>query len=152
MAIIKAVNSRASINTIIQYITNPVKTEERFIGTFNCRKNNILGDMRATKKSWNKMGGRQYKHFIQSFSPEENITPEEAHAIAEELVNSWDKFKGYEVCFATHTDRNHIHTHIVVNSVSYETGKKFNYSKRELQEFKDLSDKILIEHNKQICH
>lgn len=108
--------------------------------------------MRATKKSWGKTGGRQYKHFVQSFSPDENITPEEAHTIAEELVNKWDKFKGYEVCFATHTDRNHIHSHIVVNSVSFENGKKFNYSKRELQQFKELSDKILTEHNKQICH
>ncbi|MCD8089770.1 MAG: relaxase/mobilization nuclease domain-containing protein, partial [Clostridiales bacterium] len=107
MAIIKAVNSRASIGNVIRYITKPVKTEERLIGTVNCRKNNILSDMRATKKSWGKTGGRQYKHFVQSFSPDENISPEEAHTIAEELVNKWDKFKGYEVCFATHTDRNH---------------------------------------------
>ncbi|MCD8157551.1 MAG: relaxase/mobilization nuclease domain-containing protein [Clostridiales bacterium] len=151
MAIIKAVNSRASIGNVIRYITKPGKTEERFIGTVNCRKNNILGDMRATKKSWGKTGGRQYKHFIQSFSLEENITPEEAHIIAEELVNGWDKFKGYEVCFATHTDRNHIHTHVVVNSVSFENRKKFNYSKRELQQFKDLSDRIIAEHGKEIC-
>ncbi|MCD8096684.1 MAG: relaxase/mobilization nuclease domain-containing protein, partial [Lachnospiraceae bacterium] len=61
------------------------------------------------------------------------------------------KFKGYEVCFATHTDRNHIHTHMVVNSVSFESGKKFNYSKRELQQFKDLSDRIIAEHGKEIC-
>ncbi len=151
MAVIKAINSRASIANAINYITKKEKTDSKLIGGYNCRGTNALDEMKATKKAWNKTGGRQYKHFIQSFSPDENISPDEAHKIAAELVESWNKFKGYEVCFATHKDKNHIHTHIIVNSVSFENGKKFCYSKKELQDFKDLSDKILLKYDKSIC-
>ena len=151
MAVIKAVNSRASIANAINYITKKEKTDEKLISGYNCCGITALDEMKATKEAWNKTGGRQYKHFIQSFSPNENISPDEAHKIAAELVESWNKFKGYEVCYATHKDKNHIHTHIIVNSVSFENGKKFCYSKKELQDFKDLLDKILLKYNKSIC-
>ena len=151
MAVIKAINSRASIANAINYITQKEKTDEKLISGYNCRCITALDEMKATKKAWNKTGGRQYKHFIQSFSPSENISPDEAHKIAAELVESWNKFKGYEICYATHKDKNHIHTHIIVNSVSFENGKKFCYSKKELQDFKDLSDKILLKYDKSIC-
>ena len=142
MAVIKAINSRASIANAINYITKKEKTDEKLISGYNCRGINSLDEMKTTKKAWNKTGGRQYKHFIQSFSPNENISPDEAHKIVAELVESWNKFKGYEVCYATHKDKNHIHTHIIVNSVSFENGKKFCYSKKELQDFKDLSEPV----------
>ncbi len=151
MAVIKAINSRASIANAINYITKKEKTDIRLIGGYNCRGTNALNEMKATKNAWNKTDGRQYKHFVQSFSPSENISSDEAHKIAAELVENWNKFKGYEVCYATHKDKNHIHTHIIVNSVSFENGKKFCYSKKELQDFKDLSDKILLKYNKSIC-
>lgn len=151
MAVIKAVNSRASIANAINYITKKEKTDIKLIGGYNCRGTNALDEMKATKNAWNKTGGRQYKHFIQSFSPSKNISPDEAHKIAAELVESWNKFKGYEICYATHKDKNHIHTHIIVNSVNFENGKKFCYSKKELQDFKDLSDKILLKYDKSIC-
>jgi len=151
MAVIKAINSRASIANAINYITQKEKTEEKLISGYNCRSITALDEMKATKKAWNKTDGRQYKHFVQSFSPDENISFDEAHKIAAELVESWNKFKGYEVCYATHKDKNHIHTHIIVNSVSFENGKKFCYSKKELQDFKDLSDRILLKYDKSIC-
>ena len=151
MAVIKAINSRASIANAINYITKKEKTDEKLISGYNCCGITALDEMKATKRAWNKTGGRQYKHFIQSFSPDENISFDEAHKIAAELVESWNKFNGYEVCYATHKDKNHIHTHIIVNSVSFENGKKFCYSKKELQDFKDLSDKILLKYNKSIC-
>lgn len=151
MAIIKAVNSRASIGHVVNYITKKEKTESRLIGGFNCNPQCALDEMKSTKRAWKKTDGRQYKHFIQSFPKDEKITLEEANQIARELVESWRKFEGYEVCYATHKDREHIHTHIIVNSVSFENGKKFHYSKKELQGFKDLSDEILKKHQKSIC-
>lgn len=151
MAIIKAVNSRASIGHAINYITKKEKTDVRLIGGYNCTPSFILDEMKATKKAWDKIDGRQCKHFIQSFPKDENITLAEANQIAKELIESWSKFQGYEVCYATHKDREHIHTHIIVNSVSFETGWKFNYSKKELQDMKDLSDQILVNHQKRIC-
>ena len=151
MAVIKAINSKASLGKVIKHITQDEKTLECLIGGYNCRGTKALYEMKATKKAWNKTGGRQYKHFVQSISPNEDITPQQAHEIAAELAESWEKFKGYEVVFATHLDRNHIHTHFVCNSVSFENGKKFCYSKHDLKLFKELSDKILQAHGLSIC-
>ena len=134
MAIIKAVNSRASIAHAIRYITQKEKTEDKLIGGLNCIPRYALEDMKRTKRAWNKMDGRQYKHFIQSFPPDEKITLETANEIAGKLVEQSSLFQGYEVCYATHRDREHIHTHMIVNSVSFEDGKKFRYSNRQLQE------------------
>ena len=151
MAIIKAVNSRASIAHAIRYITQKEKTEEKLIGGLNCIPRYALEDMKRTKRAWNKMDGRQYKHFIQSFPPDEKITLETANEIAGKLVEQSSLFQGYEVCYATHRDREHIHTHMIVNSVSFEDGKKFRYSNRQLQELKDLSDQILTQYGFTIC-
>ena len=151
MAVIKAINSHASLARVINYITKTEKTDKSLIGGYNCRGAHALFEMKATKKMWRKTGGRQYKHFVQSFSPTENITLEQAHEIAAELAAAWEKLNGYEVCFATHKDRHHIHTHFVVNSVSFVNGKKFTYSKRDLQNFKDISDRILQSRGLSIC-
>lgn len=151
VAIIKAVNSRASIAHAIRYITRKEKTEKKLIGGFNCIPRYALEDMKRTKKVWGKTDGRQYKHFIQSFPPEEKITLETANEIAGKLVEESSLFQGYEVCYATHRDREHIHTHIIVNSVSFEDGKKFRYSKRQLQDLKDLSDQVLKRYGFSVC-
>ena len=143
MAIIKVVNSKASIAHAINYITKAVKTDIRLIGGLNCNPQTAITEMKATKNAWRKTDGRQYKHFIQSFSPDEEITLDEANQIAKELINQSNLFSGYEICYATHKDREHIHTHIIVNSVSFEDGHKFNYSNYQLQKFKNLSDEIL---------
>ncbi len=151
MAVIKAVNSRAGIGHAVNYITQKEKTEKRLIGGYNCNPQAALDEMKDTKRAWGKTGGREYKHFIQSFPQSENISLDEANRIADELIRRCPLFRGYEVVYATHKDRAHVHTHLIVNSVSFETGKKFRYSKRELQEMKDLSDEILLEHGKTIC-
>lgn len=151
MAIIKAVNSRASIARAIQYITKTEKTEIRLIGGQNCDPVYAIEEMNATKKRWNKEGKRQYKHFIQSFSAKDAITPEKAHEIAREVVIRCKLFQGFEVCYATHKDREHIHTHFIVNSVSFETGKKLHQSKWDLQAIKDLSDEVIVRNGFEIC-
>lgn len=150
MAIIKAVNSRSSLRTAINYITQSEKTNERLISGFNCSAESVVDEMMITKEIWNKTDGRQYKHFIQSFSPEENINSEQAHRIASQLVQ--EQFNGYEVILATHCDRTHVHTHIIVNSVSFENGQKFQQSKSDLQNLKDYSDKLCMEQGLSICH
>ena len=151
MAIIKAVNSRASIANAIRYITKDGKTEFDLVSGINCSPESAITQMKLTKALWGKIKGRQYKHFIQSFPKDEKITPEEAHQIASELMERWDIAKGYEVIFATHIDKGHIHTHFILNSVSCENGRKFRYSKRDFAKFRELSDRILTEHNKSIC-
>ena len=87
-----------------------------------------------------KYNSRKYYHFKHSFDPKDNITPEEAHRLTEKLAQ--DVFPDNEYIIATHTDRNHIHCHIIVNSVSFVNGKMLHYSKDEYGRLKDLSNEI----------
>lgn len=143
MAIIKAVSSRASVGRAIKYITKDEKAREKLISGIECSPDTAIEEMKLTKELWQKTDGRQYKHFVQSFSPDEKLTAEQAHEIAKELCT--DRFKGHEILIATHEDKDHIHSHIIVNSVNYENGYKLQMSKYDLQQMKDKSDKLCKE-------
>lgn len=146
MAIIKAVSSKSPIKTAITYVSKAEKTDQKLLSGYNLTTPETAYDeMQITKEVWNKTDGRTYKHYVQSFAPDEEITPEKAHFIAKEFVERCPQFKGFEVLIATHQDREHIHTHFILNSVSFEDGHKFQQKSTELQEMKDLSDKICLE-------
>ena len=87
-----------------------------------------------------KFDSRKYYHFKHSFDPKDNITPGEAHRLTEELAHQ--AFPDNEYIIATHTDKNHIHCHIIVNSVSFVNGKMLHYSNDEYGKLKDLSNEI----------
>lgn len=140
MAVIKVTNSKATLSKAISYITKEEKIEERLVSGVNCNSKTALDEMMATKEQFNKLEGRQYYHYVQSFSTEDNIDHQKAHRIALELAES--RFKGFEVLIATHNDKDHVHSHIIVNSVSCENGLKFQSSKKDLAELKKDSDKI----------
>lgn len=140
MAIIKVTNSKGTLSGAINYITQEGKTEEQLISGKDCMPESATDEMKATKEQFNKTEGRQYYHYVQSFSKEENITPQKAHEIALEWAEK--NFKGYEVLIATHKDREHIHSHLIVNSVSFEDGRKYHTSKHDLEELKKDSDRI----------
>lgn len=142
MAVIKAVSSKADIITAINYVSEEEKTISKLISGFNCCPETAIDEMQATKELYKKTGGRTYKHFVQSFAAEESITSEQAHDIAKEFVERSPFFEGFEVLIATHEDRKHIHTHFIVNSVSFEDGHKLQQSKSDLQALKDLSDEL----------
>ncbi len=110
----------------------------------NCVAQSAFNEMVNTKLQYRKAGGRQYYHIMQSFHPDEPITPETAHEIA--LRFAEENFPGYEVLVATHVDRNHIHSHFVVNSVNAETGYKFHSDNNEIQRLRDASDKLCIKY------
>ena len=149
MAIIKAVSSRASIGKAVNYVTKDEKTEEKLISGKDCNPQSAIDEMKTTKEMWGKTTGREYYHFVQSFPPEEKITPAEAHTIAQKLAE--ERFKGHEVVIATHQDKDHVHTHFIVNSVNHEDGYKLHWSKHELQRMKDMSDNLCREYGKSIC-
>lgn len=146
MAVIKAVSSKAGIGQAIDYVSKDEKTEEKLLSGYNCQPETAQEEMQLTKEAWQKTDGRTYKHFVQSFHKDEPITPELAHKIANEFVEKCPQFQGFEVLIATHQDREHVHTHFIVNSVSFEDGHKFRYSKHELQQMKNLSDEIIKSH------
>lgn len=153
MAIIKAVkNSHSSIKHIINYVTKKEKTiGKKLCSGFNCNANTAVKEMQTTKELYEKTGGRTYKHFVQSFSPEEGITAEEAHQIAKEFVEQCPLFEDFEVLYSTHVDKEHIHTHFVVNSVSFADGHKFQMSKKDLEDMKILNNNLCLEHGFSTC-
>lgn len=147
MAIIKSVSGGApSISSIINYVTKDEKTNDKLLSGVRCSVETVTEDMLSTKHFYGKTSGRQYKHIVWSLSPDEVIFPEEAHAVSLELVDKSDLFKGFEVLVATHVDRSHIHSHIIVNSVSLADGHKYRHSKKQLNELKKLSDDLCLEH------
>lgn len=146
MAIIKAVSSKATINTAIEYVTKEEKTEKKLVSGYNCQPESAAEEMQLTKEAWQKTDGRTYKHFVQSFHKDEPITPELAHKIANEFVEKCPQFQGFEVLIATHEDKEHIHTHFIVNSVSYKDGHKFQQSRQDLKKWKEISDEIIKKH------
>ena len=151
MATVKAVSSKCGIGGIIDYVTKEEKTESKLLYGHNCSVDTVKDEMQATKEAWGKTGGRTYKHFVISFHKDEKVTPQKAYEMGIEFVKTCPQFKGFEVFMATHIDREHMHTHFILNSVSFEDGHKFRMHKSELQQMKDLSDEICSRNGMHIC-
>jgi hypothetical protein len=135
------------LKNVLDYCMQEAKTMNdghKLVSGIDCLPETAYSDMMATKKRFGKTGGREYYHILQSFSPEELITPEEAHRIACEYAQ--EQFKGYELIVATHVDRDHIHSHIVLNSVSYIDGKKYHSDKNNIPRLREASDALCMKH------
>lgn len=149
MAIFKAVNVKvgrnANLKGIINYVLQPKKTEEQLTTGFCCDVPKALDTFMDTKQCFGKLKGRQYYHFVQSFPPNENITAQQAHEAAVKFAEKCKKFWGFEMIIGTHKDRDHLHTHFLINSVSFIDGHKFHISKKELEAMKELQNRICIE-------
>lgn len=149
MSILKAVNVKigrnASLNGIINYVLQPKKTEEQLTTGFCCDVPKALETFMDTKQCFGKHKGRQYYHFVQSFPPNENITAKQAHEAAVKFAEKCKKFWGFEMIIVTHKDRDYLHTHFVMNSVSFIDGHKFHITKKELAVMKELQNQICIE-------
>ena len=120
-------------------------SNQRLISGVNCDGENAFAEFLATKKSYKKTDGMNFYQYVQSFSPEENITLHQAHEIAIEFAEK--AWTGYEVLVATHCDAQHIHSHFVINSVSFENGKKLRQNPNTLNSLRALSDEICRHHN-----
>ncbi len=142
MAIIEAISSKANIKRIISYVTQDNKTNINLITGKDCMAESCLEEMLYTKNLYHKNSGRQYIHIIQSFDPKDNLSAEQVHNTGIKLANT---FNGFQVLVATHIDKNHLHNHLVINSVSFENGYKIQMSKKDLQYIKDYSDKLCLE-------
>ena len=136
---------RAVINYCMQeYKTFDNKSKRQLISGINCDGANAFQEFMATKKIYGKDNGFFFYHYAQSFSPKEEITPEQAHEIALEFAEK--AWSGHEVLVATHCDREHIHSHFVINSVGFESGMKLRQSPSTLKQLRKLSDEICIAH------
>ncbi|MCU6716283.1 relaxase/mobilization nuclease domain-containing protein [Roseburia amylophila] len=137
MAITKILNIKESegrnpashLKNALEYIQNPDKTEECvLVGGINCLPDTAFEQMEETKNIFHKTGKRQGYHVIISFSPEEKVTAEQAMYVLEHFAKD-ELGDDYEAVYAVHTDREHMHGHLIWNSVSMTTGKKYNSPK-----------------------
>ena len=137
MAITKILNIKESegrnpashLKNALEYIQNPNKTEECvLVGGINCLPDTAFEQMEETKNIFHKTGKRQGYHVIISFSPEEKVTAEQAMYVLEHFAKDV-LGNDYEAVYAVHTDREHMHGHLIWNSVSMTTGKKYNSPK-----------------------
>lgn len=142
---------RAGLSAALDYVMQEKKTEfegRQLVTGINCQPEICYTQFISTKLQYGKCDGKMYFHFVQSFHPDENITPEKAHAVALELAQQW---KDYEVIVATHTDAEHIHSHFIINSVSFENGRKLHFEKDDLTQLRKFSDAICMRHGLSIC-
>ena len=129
----------------LEYICRDDKTDyKRLVYVGNCTLQTAYDEFRNTKQLYNKTGGIQYYHFVQSHPKGYEISPEIALKIASEFADR--AFKGFEYVVATHNDADHIHSHIILNSVSFEDGHKYHSNKFTLRELRELSDEICMKY------
>ena len=147
MPIIHFINNKTQtvggMKNVLSYVSRKEKTvseDKRYVTGVNCSPETALNEMTATKNLFHKPDGRLYYHLVQSFPSGYEIKPELAHKIAVELAEK--AFNNYEVVVATHIDREHIHSHLVLNSVSFEDGKKYHSNKESIEQLMNLSDEI----------
>jgi hypothetical protein len=132
------------LESAVAYAANPAKNMKRVLeGSSGCSIDNAHVQMKETKNQHGKKGGVLGYHIIQSFAPDEG-TPEQAFAVSSEFVYKYLALK-YEAVWSTHVDRNHIHSHIVFNSVSYVDGKKYVSNRKTYAEIQRISDAICRE-------
>ena len=147
MPIIHFANSKgqntSGFKKLLAYVSREKKTkleDRRFVSGVNCSTENAYNEMMLTKQMHKKTGGRLYYHLVQSFPKGYDIKPELAHKIALELAEK--ALSNYECVVATHIDREHIHSHIVFNSVSFQTGNKYHSNLNDVKQLMKLSDEI----------
>ena len=122
-------NPASHLKNALEYIQNPDKTEECvLVGSINCLPDTAFEQMEETKNIFHKTGKRQGYHVIISFSPEEKVTAEQAMYVLEHFAKDV-LGDDYEAVYAVHTNREHMHGHLIWNSVSMTTGKKYNSPK-----------------------
>ena len=151
MAIVHFVNykrgtqSRATMRGVMLYVMQEEKTTWEgapLVSGINCQPQSVYDDFINTKLLYHKAGGVMFYHMVQSFPKGAEVDPRQAHEAARRLAEYFD---GCEVLVCTHVDREHIHSHCVINSVNFETGKKLHMAKEQLQELMRRNDAICLE-------
>ena len=151
MAIVHFVNykrgtqSRAAMRGVMLYVMQEKKTtwgDGPLVSGINCQPQSVYDDFLNTKLLYHKDGGVMFYHMVQSFPKGAEVDPRQAHEAARRLAEYFD---GCEVLVCTHVDRGHIHSHCVINSLNFETGKKLHMAKEQIQELMRRNDMICQE-------
>ena len=153
MAINKTINKRTNthgaMRNCIEYVLRQDKTSELLTyvtGPYCHDEINydlVYRTFLEEKKMWDKDTGRMYAHNIISWHKDEQITPEQAFEFGKQFAETW--FSGFQTLVAVHKDKDHIHCHLVTNSVSYEDGRKLHNTKKDLERMKQLTNQMCRE-------
>ncbi len=153
MAINKTINKRTNthgaMRNCIEYVLRQDKTGELLTyvtGPYCHDEINydlVYRTFLEEKKMWNKDTGRMYAHNIISWHKDEQITPEQAFEFGKEFAEKW--FSGFQTLVAVHKDKEHVHCHLVTNSVSYEDGRKLHNTRKDLERMKQLTNQMCRE-------
>ena len=141
----RGTRSRAAMRGVMLYVMQEKKTAwegKPLVSGINCQPQSVYDDFLNTKLLYHKDGGVMFYHMVQSFPKGAAVDPRQAHEAARRLVEYFD---GCEVLVCTHVDREHIHSHCVINSVNFDTGKKLHMAKEQLQELMRRNDMICQE-------
>ena len=141
----RGTQSRAAMRGVMLYVMQEKKTAWEgapLVSGINCQPQSAYDDFLNTKLLNHKDGGVMFFHMVQSFPKGEAVDPRQAHEAARRLAEYFD---GCEVLVCTHVDREHIHSHCVINSVNFETGKKLHMAKEQIQELMRRNDAICQE-------
>lgn len=141
--------SISAMKAVIDYCLQQKKVADeesgrRLVSGINCNGENAFTEFMATKTAHRKKSGMNFYHYVQSFSPNENISAEQVHKIGLEFAEK--AWPGHEVLVTTHTDAEHLHNHFVINSVHYENGNKLRQNPGTLTRLRTLSDSICNEY------
>ena len=132
---------------VMKYVAQEKKTAwdgQWLVTGYNCVAQSSYLEMMTTKRQFQKTDGRQFYHFVQSFSAEDKITPQQVNAIGVEFARK--QFPNFEVLVATHVDTDHLHNHLIVNSVSCKDGKKLHQNAADLQRHRQVNDERCLAH------
>ncbi|WP_243875165.1 relaxase/mobilization nuclease domain-containing protein [Blautia obeum] len=153
MAINKTINKRTNthgaMRNCIEYVLRQDKTSELLTyvtGPYCHDEINydlVYRTFLEEKKMWDKDTGRMYAHNIISWHKDEQITPEQAFEFGKQFAETW--FSGFQTLVAVHKDKDHIHCHLVTNSVSYEDGRKLHNTKKDLERMKQFTNQMCRE-------
>ena len=153
MAVNKTINKRTNthgaMRNCIEYVLRQDKTSELLTyvtGPYCHDEINydlVYRTFLEEKKMWDKDSGRMYAHNIISWHKDEQITPEQAFEFGKEFAENW--FSGFQTLVAVHKDKDHIHCHLVTNSVSYEDGRKLHNTRKDLERMKQLTNQMCRE-------
>lgn len=139
---------RGALAGVLWYTQQEEKTLREgqwLVSGWNCTAQSALSEMQLTKERFRKTDGRQYYHFVQSFAAADDLTPREALTIGLELAQR--EFPDFEVLVATHIDTDILHSHLIVNSVSFRDGRKLHQSAADLQAQRLANDEICAAHH-----
>ena len=141
----KGTQTRGCMKSVMRYVAQTSKTlwnGQQLVSGIGCQSETAFDEFLSTKLLHHKDGGVMFYHMVQSFPKGADIDPCAAHEAARQLAGY---FEGCEVLVCTHTDREHIHSHCIINSVNFETGRKVHMADEQIQELRIRNDEICEE-------